>query len=73
MDFEPTAEQAALVESARAVLERECPLVRVRELVENGFTWEHDVQQFVKRAKSGEALLGGSDWHRERIASLVLA
>jgi len=31
------------------------------------------VQQFVKRAKSGEALLGGSDWHRERIASLVLA
>ena len=38
-----------------------------------GFTWEHDVQLFVKRAKSGEALLGGSDWHRERIASLLLA
>jgi len=36
MDFEPTAEQAALVESARAVLERECPLVHVRELVEKG-------------------------------------
>ena len=37
-----------------------------------GFTWEHDVQMFVKRAKSGEALLGSSDWHRERIASLLL-
>jgi hypothetical protein len=30
------------------------------------------VQLFVKRAKSGEALLGSSDWHRERIASRQL-
>jgi alkylation response protein AidB-like acyl-CoA dehydrogenase len=37
-----------------------------------GFTWEHDIHLFVKRAKSGEALLGSSDWHRERIASLLL-
>jgi hypothetical protein len=34
---------------------------------------EHDVQGFLKRAKSGAALLGGSDWHRERIASLPFA
>jgi hypothetical protein len=33
---------------------------------------EHDIQLFVKRMHAGEALLGGSDWHRERIASLML-
>jgi alkylation response protein AidB-like acyl-CoA dehydrogenase len=37
-----------------------------------GYTWEHDVQLFVKRALCVEALLGDSAWHRERIASLLL-
>ena len=46
MDFELSAEQEALAESVRSVLERECPI---------------------------EALLGSSDWHRERIASLLLS
>ncbi len=33
-----------------------------------GFTWEQDLQLFVKRAKSGEALFGSSRQHRQRIA-----
>ncbi len=33
-----------------------------------GFTWECDVQLFVKRAKTGEALLGTAAEHRARIA-----
>jgi alkylation response protein AidB-like acyl-CoA dehydrogenase len=31
-----------------------------------GFTWENDLQLFVRRAKAGELLLGGSAEHRAR-------
>ncbi len=37
-----------------------------------GFTWEHDLQLYYKRAKSSETLFGDSSFHRERIASLVV-
>ncbi len=37
-----------------------------------GFTWEQDVQLFVKRAKAGEALFGTSAQHRARIAEQLL-
>jgi alkylation response protein AidB-like acyl-CoA dehydrogenase len=33
-----------------------------------GFTWEHDVHLYFKRAKSSEALLGDVAYHRERVA-----
>jgi len=36
MDFEITADQQQLVDSVRAVLERECPTALVRDVVENG-------------------------------------
>src|SRR5512134_3316457 len=36
MDFEITPEQQQLVDSVRAVLERECPTALVRDVVENG-------------------------------------
>jgi alkylation response protein AidB-like acyl-CoA dehydrogenase len=38
-----------------------------------GYTWEHDMHLYVKRAKTGEALFGTSTWHRARIASELLA
>ena len=34
-----------------------------------GFTWENDVQFALKRAKSGELLLGGAAEHRALIAA----
>ena len=37
-----------------------------------GFTWEHDLQLYYKRAKSSETLFGDSTFHRERIATLVV-
>ena len=37
-----------------------------------GFTWEHDLQLYYKRAKSSETLFGDATFHRERIASLVV-
>ncbi len=35
-----------------------------------GFTWEHDLHFFLKRAKTDAALFGGSKEHRERVAEL---
>jgi alkylation response protein AidB-like acyl-CoA dehydrogenase len=37
-----------------------------------GFTWECDVHLFVKRAKTGDALLGTATEHRARIAAILL-
>lgn len=33
-----------------------------------GFTWEHDLQLYYKRATSGELLLGNADWHCDQLA-----
>src|SRR4029079_8982416 len=35
-----------------------------------GYTWEHDQQIYVKRAKTVGALYGDAAWHRARIAEL---
>jgi len=36
-----------------------------------GFTWEHDVHLFFKRARSSSTLLGDANFHRERIARAI--
>jgi len=36
-----------------------------------GFTWDHPMHLYFKRAKSSEVLLGDATWHRERTASLI--
>jgi alkylation response protein AidB-like acyl-CoA dehydrogenase len=36
-----------------------------------GFTWEHDIHLYLKRAKWGEAILGDASHHRERVAQLL--
>jgi alkylation response protein AidB-like acyl-CoA dehydrogenase len=35
-----------------------------------GFTWEHDLHFFLKRAKANAHAFGDSRWHRERVALL---
>lgn len=37
-----------------------------------GFTWEHDMHIYFKRAKSSEAAFGDPVWNRERIAQQIL-
>jgi alkylation response protein AidB-like acyl-CoA dehydrogenase len=37
-----------------------------------GFTWEHYCHLFVKRAKLNQALNGGSEWHKDRVARLAV-
>jgi alkylation response protein AidB-like acyl-CoA dehydrogenase len=37
-----------------------------------GFTWEHDLQLYYRRAKASETMFGDATFHRERIASLIV-
>jgi hypothetical protein len=37
-----------------------------------GYTWEHDLHLYIRRAYASEYLLGTGDWHRDRLATLVL-
>jgi alkylation response protein AidB-like acyl-CoA dehydrogenase len=36
-----------------------------------GFTWDHDMHLYFKRAKSGEVNFGDGDYHREKVAQLL--
>jgi alkylation response protein AidB-like acyl-CoA dehydrogenase len=38
-----------------------------------GFSWEHDLHLFLRRAKANELLLGSPGWHDERLYRAVLA
>jgi alkylation response protein AidB-like acyl-CoA dehydrogenase len=37
-----------------------------------GFTWEHDLHLFYKRAKANEIIFGDATYHREKIAAKVI-
>ena len=36
-----------------------------------GFTWDHDMHLYFKRAKSSQVTFGDADYHRERVARLL--
>jgi alkylation response protein AidB-like acyl-CoA dehydrogenase len=38
-----------------------------------GYTWEHDLHLFLRRATADGCLLGTTGWHHDRIADLLLA
>ena len=38
-----------------------------------GFTWEHDLHFYLKRAKTNAMLFGSAREHRERVAELALS
>ena len=37
-----------------------------------GFTWEHDLHLFIRRAYGAEAFLGTTGWHHDRLAELLV-
>jgi alkylation response protein AidB-like acyl-CoA dehydrogenase len=37
-----------------------------------GYTWEHDLHLYIRRAYASEHLLGTSGWHHDRLAELLL-
>ena len=36
-----------------------------------GFTWEHDLHLWLKRASAGAVMFGDARWHRERVARIA--
>jgi alkylation response protein AidB-like acyl-CoA dehydrogenase len=38
-----------------------------------GFTWEHDLHLYVRRAYAGAYWMGTTDWHHDRLADLLFA
>jgi alkylation response protein AidB-like acyl-CoA dehydrogenase len=38
-----------------------------------GYTWEHDLHLYLRRAIASEHWLGPSDWHHDRLADLIFA
>ena len=36
-----------------------------------GFTWEHDLHFYLKRAKANAHAFGDARWHRDRVAQLA--
>ena len=36
-----------------------------------GYTWDHDMHLYLKRAKSCEVTFGDSDYHREKVAQIL--
>jgi alkylation response protein AidB-like acyl-CoA dehydrogenase len=37
-----------------------------------GYTWEHDLHLYIRRAYASEHLLGTAGWHHDRLADLIL-
>ena len=37
-----------------------------------GYTWEHDLHLYIRRAYASEHLFGTSNWHRDQLAELIL-
>ena len=37
-----------------------------------GYTWEHDLHLYLRRATGDEYLLGTTGWHHDRIAALLI-
>ena len=37
-----------------------------------GYTWEHDLHLFLRRAEANDALLGSATWHQDRLGELLL-
>jgi alkylation response protein AidB-like acyl-CoA dehydrogenase len=38
-----------------------------------GYTWEHDLHLYLRRATADEDMLGTTSWHLDRIADLLFA
>jgi len=38
-----------------------------------GFTWEHDLHLYMRRAYGGAYWMGTTDWHHDRLGDLLFA
>jgi acyl-CoA dehydrogenase len=52
---------------------RNCATSAIQVLGGTGFSWEHDIHLYLKRAKANEMALGDPAYHRERVVRLLEA
>jgi alkylation response protein AidB-like acyl-CoA dehydrogenase len=74
LDHDPEAAEAAAY-SAKAYASDAAVGVTRRALQVHGgigFTWEHDLHLFLKRAEASAHAYGDARWHRERLADILL-
>ena len=59
---------------AKATAGRAAPMRQGRLQIHGGigYTWEHDLHLYLRRAYASEHLLGTHDWHHDRLADLIL-
>jgi len=65
----PMAASAAMVVCSGTFTRATAELVQLHGGM--GFTWEHPAHRYLRRARSGEVLLGTPSTHRRRVAALV--
>jgi alkylation response protein AidB-like acyl-CoA dehydrogenase len=68
-------ERRSLATSMAKAAAGDCQRLLAQEGIQSlggiGFTWEHDMHLYVKRAKSGDAVFGTARHHRARVATLA--
>jgi alkylation response protein AidB-like acyl-CoA dehydrogenase len=62
---------ASMAKALAGDAERRIAQEGIQSLGGIGYTWEHDMHLYVKRAMSSSALLGTSETHRQRVAVLL--
>jgi alkylation response protein AidB-like acyl-CoA dehydrogenase len=73
-DHEGTHEAALAASAAKAYCSEVAEHVTsgaVQVLGGTGFSWEHDIHLYLKRAKANEVALGDPVYHREQVALLI--
>lgn len=73
-DHEDPHEAALAASAAKAYCSEAAERVTagaVQVLGGTGFSWEHDIHLYLKRAKANEVALGDPVYHRERVALLI--
>jgi alkylation response protein AidB-like acyl-CoA dehydrogenase len=68
---EELAEAAAIAKSYCCDAFYDCAANAIQLHGGVGFTWEHDVQLYFKRARASATLLGSPAWHRERLMRVL--
>ena len=63
---------ASMAKAAAGEAQRRCVQDGLQLAGGIGYTWEHDLHLFLRRAKAGELHLGSTSHHRRRIARLAL-
>jgi alkylation response protein AidB-like acyl-CoA dehydrogenase len=73
LDHNPTevAEAVSLVKALSSDSYRQAAYTGIQTLGGIGFTWEHDMQLYFRRASASWSLFGDPTWHRELLLKAV--